>query len=97
VDVYCVVCNVMLMVLCECGMSASTDVRHMLNNSIIMQCHVCGLLTYQTPRVCTVRLFIKQPLYIHTYIHTYICTYVHTYKGKGTPHLRRGHEGPEGE
>jgi len=44
-------------------MSVSTT-RCMPNNLATMLCVVYSLLIYQTPRMCTVRLFVKQPLYL---------------------------------
>ena len=71
-------------------MSASTTVRHMLNNSIIMLCSVC-----------VIHLHIKhhgrvQSAYLSSNPYKYISMCVYTYKGKGKVHPRRGHKGPEG-
>jgi hypothetical protein len=68
-------------------MCASTTVRHMLNNSIIVLCSACGLLTYQTQWVHAVSLSDSRC--------TYIRTYVRVYKGKGKANPRTGHKGPE--
>jgi len=45
-------------------MLVSTALGYMPNNLVIMLCGAYSLLIYQTQRMHTVYLFIKQPLYL---------------------------------
>lgn len=45
-------------------MPISTAMGHILNNLVIILCSVYSSIIYQKRQVHTVRLFIKQPLYI---------------------------------